>query len=135
MLLSKLLLLELLCVAFLRDSVLCSPYDVVMGLVYQDDNADVYLVVDDVVYSCCGVDVLVDVHSDAVVCDDQNDVDDVLVLILDAVLIADVVVVVVDVHVLYVVADHDTLCVSMLDGLRSRANLRNDLRESGLLRC
>ena len=57
-------------------------YDVVMELVCQDDDVDVYLVVDDVVYSCSAVDIVLDVHSDVVVHDDQLDVDDVLILIL-----------------------------------------------------
>ena len=42
-------------------------YDIVMELVCQDDDADVYLVVDDVVYSCSAGDVLLDAHSDVVV--------------------------------------------------------------------
>ena len=62
-------------------------YDAVMELVCQDDDANVYLVVDDVVYSCCAVDILLDVHSDVVVHNDQLDVDDVLILIFDAILI------------------------------------------------
>ena len=52
-------------------------------LVYQDDDADFHLVVDDVVYLSSDVDVLLDVHSDVVVHDDQLDVDDVLTFILD----------------------------------------------------
>ena len=58
-------------------------YDVVMELVCQDDDADVYLAVDDVVYFCSAVDILLDVHSNVVVHDDQLAVDDVLILILD----------------------------------------------------
>ena len=81
-------------------------YDVVMELLCQDDDADVYLVVDDVVYSCSAVDILLDVHSDVVVHDDQLDVDDVLILIFDAILISDA-------------ADPDALCISLLDGLLS----------------
>ena len=83
-------------------------YDVVMELVCQDDDADVYLVVDDVVYSCSAVDILLDVHSDVAVHDDQLDVDDVLILILDAILISDA-----------AVDDPDALCISLLDGLLS----------------
>ena len=91
-------------------------YDVVMELVCQDDDVDVYLVVDDVVYFCSVVDVLLEVHSDVVVHDDQLDVDDVLILILDAILISDAAVVI----VLYdVAAGHDGLCISLLDGLLS----------------
>ena len=46
-----------------------------MELVYRDDDVDVYLVVDDMVYFCCSdVDVLLNVHSDVVVHDDQLDV-------------------------------------------------------------
>ena len=81
-------------------------YDVVMELVCQDGDADVYLVVDDVVYSCSIVDMLLDVHSDVVVHDDQLDVDDVLILIFDALLTSDV-------------ADPDALCISLLDGFLS----------------
>ena len=51
-----------------------------MGLVYQNDNDAFYLVVDDVVYFCSDVGVLLDVQSDVVVHDDQPYVD---VLILD----------------------------------------------------
>ena len=90
-------------------------YDAVMELVCQDDDADVYLVVDDVVYSCSAVGILLDVHSDVVVHDDQLDVDDVLILI--AILISDAAVVIL---VLYdVAADPDALCISLLDGLLS----------------
>ena len=86
-----------------------------MELVSQDDDADVYLVVVDVDYFCSDVDVLLDVHADIVVHNDQLGVDDVLTLILDAVLMSDVVV---DILVLYdVVADHDALCISLPHGL------------------
>ena len=88
-----------------------------MGLVYQYDDADIYLIVDDVIYSFSDGNVLLDVHSD-VVHDDQLDVDDVLILILDGIIMP---VVVVDILVLCdVVADHDALCISLLDGLLSR---------------
>ena len=102
-------------VVLLRLLLFC---DVVMELVYQDYDADVYLVVDDSVCSCSDVDVLLNAHSDVVVAhDDQLDVDDVLMLILDAILISDVVVVIL---VLYdVVADPDALRISLLDGLLS----------------
>ena len=73
--------------------------------------ANVYLVVDDVVYSFSDVDALLDVHSDAVH-DDQLDADDVLILILDATLIYAVIVVIL---LLYdVVADPGAFCISLL---------------------
>ena len=56
-------------------------------------------------------------HSDAVVHNDQLDVDDVLIRILDAILISDVAVVIL--VLCDVVADPDALCISLLDGLLS----------------
>ena len=93
------------------------PYEAVMELLYQDDDVDFYLAVDDVVYACSDVDVLLDMCSDVVVRDDQLDVRGMLMLTLDALLISDVVVVTL---VLYnVVVDNDALCISLLDGLLS----------------
>ena len=61
-------------------------------VVYQDDDVDVYFVVDDVVYFCSAVDVLLNVRSDDVVHDGQLGVDDMRMLIPDAILTSDVVV-------------------------------------------
>ena len=68
-------------------------YDVVMELVYQDDDdhVDVYFAVVGFVHSLCSdVNVLLDVRPDVVMHNDQLDIDDVLMLTLDAILIFDV---------------------------------------------
>ena len=108
MLLSKLLLMmNWSFIIFIHYYLSSAPQGCCDRTCLSDNPADVYLVIDDVIHSCFDFDVLLNVHSDVVVCNAQLDVDDVLILIFDLIFVSNV------------VDDHDVLCISLLDGFLS----------------